>query len=199
MDLKFGGSEVWGRAVEIVKSEFSALSVCFRHDIAMHIAEIKSLKTILFRLTNGVDGEKICEACNGKCCDSGIYHFTVTDLMAYLSDGKKLFIPDFSNGRCPYLGLAGCLMEPDYRPFNCITFNCECIETLLAEEDVEKFYEIEKKLRASYASIEKLLGNTFAYGLISNFERSQDKKGGVLNRCERNSEHWGGPNANSLQ
>jgi hypothetical protein len=182
MNVELGGYEVWSRAVDAVGREFAALPGAFLDKIAILVAEMKSLKTALFELTRVLEGEAVCEACNGGCCDSGKYHFTITDLLSYLSDGKKLFTPDFSNGRCPYLGRAGCMMEPEYRPFNCITFNCECLEKLLPQEEVRKFYEMEMELRARYTAMEDLFGNIFAYGLMSNFERDSTKTGGILFR-----------------
>jgi hypothetical protein len=159
---------------------------------------MKFLKTALFQLTRDVDGEVVCEACNGGCCNSGRYHFTITDLFAYLADGKELFVPDFSSGRCPYLGHAGCMMEPEYRPFNCITFNCECLEKLLPQAEVRQFYELENKLRACYASMENLFGNNFTYGLIANYERVVTKTGGILLNKSQNLKSTGDSNGNCL-
>jgi len=45
--------------------------------------------------------------------------------------------------------------------------------------DVDKFYELEKGLRVQYALMERMFGNTFAYGLLANFERN-GKNDGIL-------------------
>ncbi len=180
INVQVADFELWRRATDAVESEFAVLPGDFLDKIAILVAEMKSLKRSLFKLTMILDGESICKACNGGCCDSGKYHFTVTDLLSYLSDGKRLFLPDFSNGRCPYLGRAGCMMEPEYRPFNCITFNCERLETLLPLLEVSKFYGMERELHTRYSAMEKLFDNIFAYGLISNYERNSSKKGGIL-------------------
>jgi hypothetical protein len=199
MNAELDGYEVWRRAADVVGREFIALPGLFLEKIEILVAEIKSLKTALFELTRIVEGEAVCKACNGGCCDSGRYHFTVTDLLAYLSDGKELFVPDFSNGRCPYLGRDGCMMEPEYRPFNCISFNCECLEELLPQEDVRTFYEMEKELRMRYTAVENLFGKIFAYGLMSNYERVFAISGGILFNSKHNTTHTGGSNGNCLQ
>jgi hypothetical protein len=71
-------------------------------------------------------------------------------------------------------------MEAEYRPFNCVTFNCERIESLLRPADVERFYELEKKLRVLYGVMEKIFNNTFAHGLMANYERVRKGGGGLV-------------------
>ena len=103
-----------------------------------------------------VDPAAHCADCGGACCVAGKYHFTSVDLLVYLVTGQPVFAPLFGNGLCPYLGAAGCLMEPSYRPFNCITFNCELIEDLLSAEEVSGFYRLERELRHNYGEIRSL-------------------------------------------
>jgi hypothetical protein len=172
--------EDWTRATNRVALEFNTLPDRFADRIAVLVSEIKFLKEALFGLTSVLQGESVCAVCDGACCNSGMYHFTVTDLVAYLSDCKELFTPDFRNGRCPYLGLTGCMMEPQYRPFNCITFNCELLEKLLPRHDVLAFYELEKELRKRYLYMENMFGNIFVYGLMSNYEKFSSKNSGIL-------------------
>jgi hypothetical protein len=194
----FGDARAWEAAVHAVKEEFDALPAQFRGKVRVVSAIIKKQKAALHELTRSVDGESVCEICRGGCCQTGKYHFTATDLLAYLFDGKRLFTPDFGNGHCPFLGDSGCLMEPEYRPFNCVTFNCERIERLLPQSDVERFYESEKGLRVQYALMEKMFGNIFAYGLLANFERN-GREGGIL--LKQKAPRWvsGGWNGNCLQ
>ncbi len=160
----------WGRAVAAVQAQFAAfngeLLACLQGAIRL----LKLEKMAIFDLTASEAGEKICAGCQGKCCESGKYHFTVIDLLVYLNDGKELFTPRFGNKRCPYLGEAGCLMDPEYRPFNCITFNCESLEALLAYEDVKKFYALENALRGHYLRIRQMCGKRTAHGLLSYLE-----------------------------
>ena len=194
----FGDAAVWEAAVHAVQEEFDALPGRLRVKVGVVAAIIKKRKAALHDLTRSAGGEAICKICRGGCCQTGKYHFTVTDLLAYLFDGKRLFTPDFGNGRCPFLGDSGCLMDAEYRPFNCITFNCERIERLLSQSDVERFYELEKGLRSQYGLMEKIFGNIFAYGLLANFERN-GREGGIL--LNQKALRWasGGWNGDCLQ
>jgi aminoglycoside phosphotransferase family enzyme len=62
-------------------------------------------------------------------------------------------------------------MEPEYRPFNCITFNCERVEGLMEPLEIERFHVIEQELIAMYKELEALFDNRFMYGLLINCER----------------------------
>jgi hypothetical protein len=178
-----GYAQVWDEAVATVRDEFAALPDRLLEQARVLSGNIKKQKAVLHDLTRSVNGEAACEICRGECCQSGKYHFTVPDLLAYLFEDKQLFVPDFANGHCPFLGKSGCFMEAEYRPFNCITFNCECIERLFRQSEVHKFYELENGLRTQYALMEKIFDNTFAYGLLANFERN-GIGGGILFRRE---------------
>jgi hypothetical protein len=113
-------------------------------------------KVELQRIASRADAASRCADCGGACCVTGKYHFTPVDLLVYLAAGEPLFVPLFENGVCPYLGVSGCLMRPEFRPFNCITFNCELIEDRLAPEQVARFYELERELRLGYRAIRSL-------------------------------------------
>ena len=119
----------------------------------------------------------ICASCGGECCVTGKYHFTVVDLLTYLREGKALFAPRFAFGRCPYLGDPGCLMEPAYRPYNCITFNCERVERLMEPLEKEQYTGAERELRSCYREIEMLFDNRFLQGMLINCERDLIEQG----------------------
>jgi len=58
-------------------------------------------------------------------------------------------------------------MAPAYRPFNCITFNCELIEDLLSADEVSRFYQLERELRLSYGEIRAMFpGNAMDGSLL---------------------------------
>jgi hypothetical protein len=172
--------EKWNRAVSAVNREFALLPESLLAKLKNSLKTIKEYKRSVFRLTETVNAGQICEACQGACCRKGKYHFTVIDLLVYLVEGKELFVPCFNNGRCPYSGDAGCLMEVEYRPFNCITFQCEKLERLLLPADIDKFYMLEKELRSEYADLERIFDNRFAYGLLANYERNFIERGTIL-------------------
>ncbi len=172
--------EKWDRAVSAVNREFTSLPEPLLSKLKNSVETIKKYKRSVFTLTETVNAGQICEACQGECCRKGKYHFTVIDLLVYLVDGKELFVPCFTNGRCPYSGDAGCLMEEEYRPFNCITFHCEKLEKLLPIHVVEEFYGLERKLRYQYGELERMFDNRFAYGLLANYERNFVQSGVML-------------------
>jgi len=117
---------------------------------------LREQKLALQALADRADAAASCAACGGACCVTGKYHVTPVDLLVYLVNGELLFAPHFESGLCPYLGEGGCLMRPAYRPFNCITFNCELIEDLLSAEEVSRFYRLERELKGSYQAIRAL-------------------------------------------
>lgn len=84
------------------------------------------------------------------------------------------------------------MMEAGYRPFNCVTFNCERIEDLLRPEEVQRFYDLEKQLRAHYVLMEKVFNNSFAHGLMANYEREWEKGGGNILRPDESCSGFGG-------
>jgi hypothetical protein len=123
-------------------------------------------KEAMYALTKEVDASIHCAACGGACCVRGKYHFTPVDLLAYLVTGKELFSPLFDNGLCPYLDQTSCLMPPAYRPFNCITFNCEIIEDHLQPHEVGRFYQLERELRLDYVAIRAVFPAGFIDGAL---------------------------------
>jgi hypothetical protein len=161
----------WRQAVVAVTSEYAALVPSLRERLRLLCESIITAKRCVHAVTEAVSPAAICAACGGACCASGKYHFTVVDLLVFLDGGHPLFEPQFGRGLCPYLGERSCLMEPGYRPFNCLTFNCELVEALLAPSAVERFYAGERELRRLYAGVEELFGNRFMHGLLMNYER----------------------------
>jgi hypothetical protein len=161
----------WQQAVAAVTSEYAALVPSLRKRLQTLCESIIAVKSAVHAVTETVSPAAICAACGGACCASGKYHFTVVDLLVFLDSGQPLFEPQFGRDLCPYLGERSCLMEPDFRPFNCLTFNCEQVEVLLAPREVECFYTGEKELRRLYAGVEELFGNRFMHGLLMNYER----------------------------
>jgi hypothetical protein len=146
----------WQDGVSRVSCVFQALS-------EPELATLRTLSLVMIEqkeamqaLVAQVDAASHCAGCGGACCVRGKYHFSAADLLVFLSTGAPLFAPLFDNGLCCYLGAQGCLMAPAYRPFNCITFNCELIEDRLPEQDLARFYALERELRRTYAEIRSL-------------------------------------------
>jgi hypothetical protein len=163
--------ETWNLAVAAVAAEFAALPPARQALTAELAGAVKGVKKSLHAVVEEVSAGEICASCGGECCLSGKFHVTVVDLLVYLAEGRELFTPRFDQGRCPYLGTQGCLMEPPYRPFNCVTFNCEQVECLLEFAEKDRSVLLEGELRALYGNIEELFGSRFMGGLLMNCER----------------------------
>jgi hypothetical protein len=72
-------------------------------------------------------------------------------------------------------------MEPSLRPFNCIIFICEQLETDLEEEARTDLAWLETRLRQMYGEFDQLFGNRFANGLLITFQRALDSGTPLLN------------------
>jgi hypothetical protein len=173
--------QLWSAAVERVRIDYQALPQALKLKLAGLSAEIMALKASHQSAAATAAADEICAECKGLCCRFGKHHFTVVDLLAYLSAGRELFIPSFDNPVCPYHSGAGCLMEPSLRPFNCIIFICEQLETDLDERTSADLAGIETRLRRIYGEFDQLLGNRFANGLLITFQRALDSGAPLLN------------------
>jgi hypothetical protein len=156
--------ELWREGVRRVTAAFALLAEPDRQQVAILCRSLLARKEAMQALVARVDAASHCAGCGGACCVKGKYHFTPVDLLVYLATGRDLFAPLFDNGLCPYLAPEGCLMPPGYRPFNCITFNCERIEDQLPEKEVALFYRWESELRETYRQLRALFPDRSADG-----------------------------------
>jgi hypothetical protein len=146
----------WHDAVGSTSRSFEALCAAKREEVERLCRLIMEQKRGMQGVVAQVDAASHCAGCGGACCVTGKYHFTPVDLLVYLVASQPLFQPLFGNGVCPYLAASGCLMAPEFRPFNCITFNCELIEERLTGEELSEFYRYERELRRNYQQIRSL-------------------------------------------
>lgn len=173
-NIRMTDHEKWEGALEAVRQEFSLLPPLLHTEIATCCTSIRSLKLELHEIAESAECADRCALCRGACCTAGKYHFTVIDLLAYLTCGRELFTPRFAeavrDGGCPYAGPCGCLMEPQFRPYTCITFICGEIEDRLPSGS-ERFYHLAGELRSLYADLERIFQKRFISGLIMNYDR----------------------------
>ncbi len=174
--------ETWNLAAAAVTAEFAALPPARQALVAELAGAVKDGKQALHAVVAGVSAGEICASCGGECCLTGKFHVTVVDLLVYLAEGRELFTPSFDQGHCPYLCTQGCLMSPPYRPFICVTFNCEQVESLLEPAEKERSVLIERELRTLYGKFEELFGNRFMGGLLMNCERDVIQGRGTILR-----------------
>lgn len=166
--------QLWSAAVERVRTDYEALPQALKLKLAEHSAEIMSLKAHHQAAVATADADQLCTDCQGICCRFGKHHVTVVDVLVFLTADRELFSPSFDNPVCPYHNGFGCLMEPAFRPFNCIIFICEQLETGLDVAVKAELAALEARLRVMYAEFDRLLGNRFANGLLITFQRSLD-------------------------
>lgn len=146
----------WQERVDAVTAAFSLLPETDLLRLGLLSRAMVAHKEAMQELVARVDAASHCALCGGACCVRGRYHFSAVDLLVYLATGKPLFTPRFDNGLCPFLGDAACLIPAGYRPFTCITFNCDVIEDQLTRDEVSRFYQMEKELQERYAEIRSL-------------------------------------------
>jgi hypothetical protein len=163
----------WHLAVDAVTEEFSRLSPSEKEPFSRLAEEVWHCKTALHAIVASADCGSICAACGGECCRTGKYHFTLVDLLVYLSRGEELFEPGFNRPLCPYLGPSGCIMAPGYRPYTCVTFNCDRVMVFLDPSDEERLARLERKLRDIYGRFEVLLGRRVLDGLLLDYEAAK--------------------------
>ena len=173
--------QLWSAAVERVRTDYHALPQALKLKLAGLSAEIMALKARHQVAVSTAAADAVCGECKGICCRFGKHHFTVVDLIVYFSVDRELFSPSFDNPVCPYHSGCGCLMEPSLRPFNCIIFICEQLETGLEQRVCAELEEIEAGLRRIYGEFDGLLGNRFANGLLITFQRTLDSGKPLLN------------------
>lgn len=146
----------WQERVGGVTASFERLPDAERKTLDQLARGMVAHKEAMQQIVAQVDAAGSCAGCGGTCCVSGRYHFGAADLLVYLSTERPLFTPRFENGLCPFLGDGECLIPAGFRPFNCITFNCDLIEDRLSQEEVSRFYRMERELKQLYAEIRSL-------------------------------------------
>ena len=163
-------TETWHLAVTAVSVELSRLPPEKRNSFSRLAEEAWHCKTALHAIVAAADCGGICADCGGECCRTGKYHFTLVDLLVYLSRGEALFEPGFNRPLCPFLGPDGCFMAPGYRPYTCVTFNCDRVMTHLDTPEEERLTRLERELRELYDRFGMLLGRRVMNGLLLDFE-----------------------------
>lgn len=104
-------------------------------------------KESLAAITLAADSETICRDCAGQCCLNGKYRVNVFDGLSLCDAGISL-MPDFSQKPlCPYSNAGGCILEPGFRPLDCILFVCDSLESRIAGPLRADLAGLEKDLR----------------------------------------------------
>lgn len=144
----------WLALLERIKRDVSVLAEADRTWLRERIAQIAVLQVELDELFRKAGGVDACADCDGSCCGCGRHHITLTNLLAYLLAGEEPPVPDL-NCTCPYLGKQGCRLPVGRRPYNCITFFCETLETRLDPNECTQLRTLDRELRSEYQRIAK--------------------------------------------
>ncbi|HEU0265388.1 MAG TPA: hypothetical protein VFR01_06630 [Geobacterales bacterium] len=163
--------EKWQRGVTALTAEFQSLPALVVSRFQRLARQIIRCKMLIQAVSDSVEVGSLCQRCGGECCLRGKYHVTVIDLLVQLAAASPLPFPDFASGRCPYLSDHGCQMQAIHRPYPCITFNCDRIESLLESREIARFYRLSRRLSGLYDEVERCLGNRLRGGMLINVER----------------------------
>lgn len=165
----------WPSLLAAIRCEWERLDLAERDWVVAAVTEIAALQQRLQELVDAAGGANACRDCAGDCCGHGTFHLTLANVLAHFVQGIELPRPDFSRS-CPWMGGAGCAFSPAVRPFNCITFNCESIDTRLPESEV---VFIESRLRELYTGFDNRYHGSSLRGLLN---RPADWSGPYLAR-----------------
>ncbi len=160
----------WDALLARCADELARLTADERSWLKMHLQTIATCQTELDQLFRQALGPQSCTLCNGRCCDCGRHHFTLTNLLGYLLQDRVPPRPDAARP-CPFLGEQGCILDAPFRPFNCVTFICDEVETGLDASGLRRFYQLEKRLRTTYEEIAARYPAASLRGLLLALER----------------------------
>lgn len=161
---------LWRRCVSRVRDELQGLPEDERCWLTGHLEQVQQLQRRIHGFFELADGASRCRACNGACCEKGRHHLTLVNLLGFLMAGEAPPEPDFS-ATCPFLTAAGCCLDVERRPFNCITFNCELVEDALDGASRRSFYQMERQLRQLYLDFDQRYAGSSLRGLLIRAER----------------------------
>lgn len=142
----------WPTLLQRLRSEVADLSEVEREWLKARLAVIADIQTALDELFRAAGGVDACTGCDGACCGCGRHHVTLTNVLAYLVAGEDPPAPDFSRS-CPYLGDTGCRLPVARRPYNCITFFCEMLDSRLEGVGRERLHALDSQLRKEYLRV----------------------------------------------
>lgn len=145
--------DLWRRGLALLERAWGELPAAERAWILPRIEAIARLQQGMQQLFAAGAGDGHCARCRGACCARGKHHLTLVNLLGFLAAGEPLPVADFT-ASCPMLGGLGCQLAAARRPFNCVTFVCETIESAMGEEAGTAFYAAERALRQLYRQFE---------------------------------------------
>ena len=168
--LQQSRTERWQLIVQQIAAAYRALSANEKTWIARQLEQIESLQRRLDRLFQLGNGGHACANCQGDCCAKGHNHLTLANLLSYLQADKLPPAADFTR-TCPFLSARGCRLPAASRPYTCISFVCDIIESALTPADLAEFYRLERQLRSLYLELAARYTGGGMTGLLLQDER----------------------------
>lgn len=134
-----------------------------------------AIQVQLDNLFSSIDGQNLCRSCRGTCCDHGRHHLTLTNVLALVLSDEILPEPDF-NQSCPFGSSSGCRLPVPFRPYNCITFFCDILESKMSQYKYARWRFLDASLREQYVSMACRFPSASMQGLILALGRLTGKK-----------------------
>ncbi|MFO7811419.1 MAG: hypothetical protein R6V21_00470 [Pelovirga sp.] len=166
--------QLWQQIVTEVQDHYQNLGQEEKDRLEPRLRAIADLQGRLTNLFEKADGDQHCRECAGGCCHAGHNHMTLVNLLQYVCRQQPLPAADFQQS-CPFLGAEGCLLPPSRRPYNCISFNCDTIESRLSAADLKQFYQVEGELRQHYLAVARRYAGAAMTGLLLQYGRLQGR------------------------
>lgn len=166
--------QLWEQIVSQIEIEYQALDPAEKRWLQPTLQDIAELQQQLNSLFIIAAGEQHCAQCRGDCCSAGHNHMTLVNLLYYVSRQELPPVPDFSRC-CPFLGNNGCLLPVACRPYNCISFICDIIESTLDSKQITEFYRLEADLRQLYLAVARRYQGAAMTGLLLQYNRLQGR------------------------
>lgn len=160
----------WQQIVARVSAEYAVLPAAEKTWINIRLQQIAELQAQLNSLFEKGNGLQACSKCHGECCAKGHNHMTLANLLGFLQRGELPPAADFSL-TCPFLGQMGCVLDSQRRPYNCISFICDIIETAVTPAELAEFYSLERRLRVLYQDFAARYAGAGLTGLLLQAER----------------------------
>lgn len=134
-----------------------------------------AIQVQLDNLFNSLDGHNLCRSCRGACCDHGRHHLTLTNVLSFVLSDEILPEPDFHKS-CPFGSSSGCRLPVSYRPYNCITFFCDILESNMSEHEYARWRFLDVSLREQYVTMARRFPSASMQGLTLALNRLTGKK-----------------------
>lgn len=93
--------------------------------------------------------EQLCPGCEAPCCQKVRYLFSDKDILFLNLSGRKARWrrENLKKKGCWFLGPAGCILEPIFRPFICHRYICIDLETEMNRHDPGLITVLREKFR----------------------------------------------------